>query len=283
VVQYWASTGDAYARLVLLDAIRRGLKTAAAEELLAEGDDLFSRAVVRAPLFRAWGERRGFSFESLVDLARTDRFRAQSFRPGRGGAADNPVFRASDSIERDIFRRLAGAAAMPAVARAERVARPGWVARFVDRWISGPSAEYSLFDHYLDAASFTPELEAFVDAIERFLAQPRVSSAVGRLVGGAGPRVTLGRSRNRFAPVAAYRDDEIRLNAGHRVIRSLATHRDPDLGVRALLPVLAHELAHACHELHDLDFYRTSRTMLRALVMADLGDDGAESSQSSLP
>ena len=51
-------------------------------------------------------------------------------------------------------------------------------------------------------------------------------------------------------------------------MRKLSRHPEPHLAARALLPVLAHELAHMCHELHDLDFYRTSRALLRALTTA---------------
>lgn len=270
VVQHWEATKDSYARLVLIDAIRRGLKTAAAEELLAEADDLFSRAVVRAPLFRAWRESRLFTFEELAELARADRFRAQSFRPARPSSDAVPVFRAADSIERDIFRRLAGSRDMPAVARAEEIARPSLWSRLRDRWLSGPAAEYSLFDAEVDPSTVDPGLLRLVEATERFLAQPRVATALSRLLGGDIPRVTLGRTVNTFGPVAAYRDGQIRLNVHHRAIRSLARHPDADTAVRALLPVLAHELAHVFHELHDLDFYRTSRALLRTLVMADL-------------
>ena len=74
--------------------------------------------------------------------------------------------------------------------------------------------------------------------------------------------------RNAFGPVAAYRLGEIRFNVRHRTLRRLAKEPSPELAARALLPVLAHELAHVCHELHDLDFYRTSRALLRALVVA---------------
>jgi len=270
VVQHWESTKDAYARLVLIDALRRGLKTATAEELLAEADDLFSSAVVRAPLFRAWGERRTFSFEALAELARADRFRAQSFRPARRDRHEAPVFRADDSIERDIFRRLAGTKDMPAVARAERVARPGWRSRLRDRFLSGPKAEYSLFQCDLSSEERDPDIDRLVAAVERFLSRPAVATALARTLGGDIPRVDLGRSTNAFGPIAAYRRGEIRLNAAHRAIRSLARHRDADLAVRALLPVIAHELAHVCHELHDLDFYRTSRALLRVLAMADV-------------
>lgn len=268
VVRYWQSTGDAHARTVLLDALRRGLKTASADAMLVEGDDLFSSAVVRAPLFRAWGERRTFSFEELAELARADRLRAQSFRPARGAALDVPILRADDSIERDIFRRLAGVREMPAVARAEPVAKPTLWSRACDRLMSGPRAEYSLFDR--DLEQLTPDLRRLVEATERFLEQPAVAAALSRMLGSSVPRVGVGRTRNAFGPLAAYRGGEIRLNANHRIVKSLARHRDADLAVRALLPVIAHELAHVCHELHDLDFYRTSRALLRTLVMADI-------------
>jgi hypothetical protein len=95
-----------------------------------------------------------------------------------------------------------------------------------------------------------------------------VTEALARLLPGPLPALGFGVSRNAFGPVAAYRMGEIRFNVAHRAVRRLAKHPNPDLGARALLPVLAHELAHMCHELHDLDFYRTSRAILRALATA---------------
>ena len=68
----------------------------------------------------------------------------------------------------------------------------------------------------------------------------------------------------------------IRFNTAHRAVKRLSKHPDPKLGARALLPVLAHELAHMCHELHDLDFYRTSRAILRALAVAAAKVDARE-------
>lgn len=266
LVQYYESSRDAYARVILVDAIRRGLKAATPETLLAEADDLFSSAVVRAPLFVAWGERELHSFEALVDASRRGTFVAQSFRPV--GSEPGPVYRAHDSIERDIFRRLSGMKDMPAAARAETVARPGWWSRLWDRLLSGPRAEYSLFQNHVGREHVASDVLELLDATERFVAEPEVAQAVERLLPGALPRLGLGRSRNVFGPVAAYRSGEIRFNVEHRVIRKLAGTGTPDLAVRALLPVLAHELAHVCHELHDLNFYRTSRLLLRALASA---------------
>lgn len=274
LVQYYESSRDAYARIILVDALRRGLKSGTKEAMLAEADDLFSSAVVRAPLFKAWGDRKLHSFEELVEATRRGRFFAQSFRPL--GRESETVFRAHDSIERDIFRRLSGMRDMPAAARAEEVAPPAWWSRLRDRMLSGPRAEYSLFQRSLSREQVPPATRALVDATEAFLAQPEVAQAVERLVPGPLPRLGVGYSRNVFGPVAAYRGGEIRFNIGHRAIRRLSAQNNPDLGVRALLPVLAHELAHMCHELHDLDFYRTSRSVLRALVTAAVQRDAAD-------
>jgi len=94
-----------------------------------------------------------------------------------------------------------------------------------------------------------------------------------RLMPGALPRLGYGISRNAFGPVAAYCNGEIRFNVRHRSLKKLSRAKNPELAARALLPVLAHELAHVCHELHDLDFYRTCRTLLRALVVAAAKND----------
>ncbi len=267
VVQCWESRREPYARLVLVDAIRRGLRTATPEEMIAEADDLFSSAVIRAPLFRSWSNRQLFGFETLVELARRGEFYAQSFRPGPT-AVRGMVFRADDSNEREIFRKVAGAREMPAVARAEVVARPGLGSRLIDRFLAGPRSEYSLFRTDVPAHEVPEPERRLLFAVDRFLARPAVVAAVGRLIAGPMPSVGFGASSNVFGPVAAYREGEIRLNLQHRAIRRLARAPDPDLAVVALLPVLAHELAHACHELHDADFYRTSRTLLRSLVSA---------------
>jgi hypothetical protein len=267
VVQLWETKRETFARTVLIDAIRRGLKVGNRESLLAASDDLFSSAVVRAPLFRTWGDGSFHSFEELADLARQGRFQAYSFRPSADLRAEGPAFRADDAVERDIYRRLAGRSDMPAAARSEVVAAPGWWSRFQDRFMSGPKAEYSLFRHPVPDEKVPPDVRALVEAAEAFLASPHVVNGMERLLPGALPSLGFGQSPNVFGPVAAYRGGEIRFNVAHRVIRRLA--RGPtDLGVRGLLPVLAHELAHVCHELHDLDFYRTCRTLLRALATA---------------
>ncbi len=268
VVRYFEAHDDAYARVVLLDAIRRGLKTATPEGLLAESSDLFSSAVVRSELFRAWGESKRYSFEELVAMKVSDRFRSLSYRPAGWDVARGAVMRADDSIERDIFRKLSGMRDMPAVARAENVSLPSFFSRAVDRLLSGPRAEYSLFQHDLDPAQVPQPIRRVVLALSRFLASEEVVVALGRLLPGQLPRLAFGASRNAFGPVAAYRLGEIRFNVRHRTLRRLSRHPDAELAARALLPVLAHELAHVCHELHDLDFYRTSRALLRALAVA---------------
>jgi hypothetical protein len=268
VVRYYEQTEDAYARVVLLDALRRGLKTTTCEGLLAESSDLFSSAVVRSPLFHAWGSDRRYSFEELVVMKRNGAFRALSYRPAGWDLEAGPVMRADDSVERDVFRKLSGMRDMPAAARAEQVSKPTIVSRLLDRVLSGPRAEYSLFQRQVERARVPVELRAIVDALEAFMATDEVSSAVARLIPGALPRLGFGVSRNAFGPVAAYRLGEIRFNVRHRLLKKLARTRSPDLAARALLPVLAHELAHVCHELHDLDFYRTSRALLRTLVAA---------------
>ena len=276
VVRHFEATKDAYARVVLLDSIRRGLRTATPESLLAESDDLFSSAVVRSPLFRAWGTKRTYSFEELVALKQADTFRALSYRPAWRDRDDGPIFRADDSIERDIFRKLSGMREMPAAARAEELARPSLLSRLRDRLMSGPRAEYSLFQRQVDEGSVEPGTRRLVAALEEFLGSAEVTEALARLLPGALPRLGFGCSRNAFGPVAAYRLGEIRFNTAHRTVRRLSKQSDPRLGARALLPVLAHELAHMCHELHDLDFYRTSRAILRALVVAAARIDAAQ-------
>lgn len=147
--------------------------------------------------------------------------------------------------------------------------------------MSGPRAEYSLFQRAVDPRTVTPGLRALVDALTAFLGTPEVSEAIARLVPGPLPHLGFGCSRNAFGPVAAYRMGEIRFNSAHRIIRRLARVENPEIGARALLPVLAHELAHMCHELHDLDFYRTSRTLLRALVTAAARIDARRLGQAS--
>lgn len=268
VVRYYESSQDPYARVVLLDALRRGLKTATPEGLLAESSDLFSSAVVRSPLFRAWSSNKRYSFEELVAMKRSERFRALSYRPAAWDLEEGPVLRADDSIERDIFRKLSGMRDMPAAARAETVSRPTFISRALDRFLSGPRAEYSLFQRQVPEHEVNAGIRRVVHALQLFLAAEEVATALNRLLPGPLPQLGFGLSRNAFGPVAAYRMGEIRFNTRHRTLRRLAKERDPELAARALLPVLAHELAHVCHELHDLDFYRTSRALLRALVVA---------------
>lgn len=268
VVRHFESSKDAYARIVLLDALRRGLRSTTPESLLAESDDLFSSAVVRSPLFRAWGTKKTYSFEELVTLRQADRFRALAYRPAWRDRDDGPIMRADDSIERDIFRRLSGMRDMPAAARAEDIARPSLFSRLRDRLLSGPRAEYSLFQRQVDVASVDAGTRRVIEALQAFLSSEEVTEALARLLPGPLPRLGFGCSRNAFGPVAAYRLGEIRFNTAHRAMRRLSRETDPQVGARALLPVLAHELAHMCHELHDLDFYRTSRAILRALAVA---------------
>ncbi len=268
VVRHFESNHDAYARIVLLDAIRRGLRSTTPESLLAESEDLFSSAVVRSPLFNAWGTKRRYSFEELTELKEADRFRALSYRPAWRDRDDGPILRADDSIERDIFRKLSGLREMPAAARAEDIARPSLWSRMRDRFMSGPRAEYSLFQRPVNDNSVNAGTKRIVEALQEFLATEEVSEALARLLPGPLPRLGFGMSRNAFGPVAAYRMGEIRFNTAHRSVRRLSKNPDPRLAARALMPVLAHELAHMCHELHDLDFYRTSRAILRALAVA---------------
>ena len=267
VVRHYEQSEDAYARIVLLDALRRGLRSATPESLLAESDDLFSGAVVRSPIFRAWFENKRFSFEELVAFKQADSFRALSYRPAWGDRHDT-IMRADDSIERDIFRKLSGMRDMPAAARAEDIAHPSFISRLRDRLLSGPRAEYSLFQREVAMNQVREGSRALIAHLQAFLATPEVGEAIARLLPGPLPRLGFGLSRNAFGPVAAYRAGEIRFNVQHRTLRKLSRHADPQLAARALLPVLAHELAHMCHELHDLDFYRTSRALLRALTTA---------------
>ena len=268
VVRYYEQSQDGYARIVLLDALRRGLRSTTPEGLLAESEDLFSSAAVRSPLFRAWATKRMFSFEELVELKARDRFRALSYRPAWREKGTGPILRADDSIERDIFRKLSGMRDMPAAARAEEIAPPNWWSVLRDRLLSGPRAEYSLFRRSVEEQNVPIGTRRIVRSMEEFLASEEVKDALSRLLPGPLPRLGYGCSRNAFGPVAAYRLQEIRFNTAHRTIRRLSRHDNPGLGARALLPVLAHELAHMCHELHDLDFYRTSRAILRALLVA---------------
>lgn len=276
VVRYWEQGNDSYARVVLLDALRRGLRSATPESLLAESDDLFSKAVVRSPLFSAWGQKRKYSFEELVQLRESDRFRALSYRPAWGDSEGGPIIRADDSIERDIFRKLSGMREMPAAARAEDIAQPSFFSRVRDKLMSGPRAEYSLFQRPVSAKDVSPGTVRLITALEELMATEEVAEALARLLPGALPSLGYGTSRNAFGPVAAYRMGEIRFNTAHRAVRRLSRQEDPKLGARALLPVLAHELAHMCHELHDLDFYRTSRAILRALAVAAAKVDARE-------
>ena len=157
---------------------------------------------------------------------------------------------------------------MPAAARAESVSRPSLVSRILDRLVSGPRAEYSLFQRHVNEDTVRAGIRHIVEALQEFLSTEEVTTALARLLPGDLPRLGYGMSRNAFGPVAAYRLGEIRFNTRHRNLRKLAKEPDAVLAARALLPVLAHELAHVCHELHDLDFYRTSRAILRALVVA---------------
>lgn len=268
VVRFYEASEDRYARVVLLDALRRGLRSAAPEVLVAEAKELFASALVRSPLFDAWGSEQRFSFEELVALDQQGRFRALSYRPSLTERERGPVIRADDSVERDIFRKLSGMRDMPAAARGEEVAAPSLWSRLQDRFLSGPRAEYSLFQREV-LSDDVPEVgRALVRALERFMYGPEARQALARLVPGPLPKLAYGSSRNAFGPIAAYRGGEIRINVDHRVFRQLSRHGDPDRAARGLLPVLAHELAHMCHELHDVDFYRTSRTLLRALVSA---------------
>lgn len=288
LVQHFEATGDAYTRVVLLDALRRGLRGAAPEVLVAEADELFAKALVRSPLFEAWGTGRKYSFEDLVGLDQQGRFRALSYRPALGDLEVGPILRAEDSVERDIFRKLSGLRDMPAAARGEEVAPPGLWSRIADRFLSGPRSEYSLFRREVRPDDVDRRVRAVIEALEALLHAPDVRRAVGRLVPGALPRLGFGASRNAFGPIAAFRGAEIRFNVRHRTVRRLSRHPDSARAARGLLPVLAHELAHMCHELHDLDFYRTSRTLLRALVSAVAAHDArvlsdrAASSRSTL-
>ncbi len=267
LLRHFETSGDAYARVVLLDALRRGLRTAAPVVLAAaEPDDLFWTALVRCPLFEAWGEKRMYAFEELVALEQQGRFRALPYRPA--AEESGPILKSVDPLERDIFRKLSGLREMPAAARGEEIARLSWWSRWVDRFLTGPRAEYSLFDREVGRSEVPEGARDLVEAVELFLHGPEARRALGRVIPGPLPRFGFGRSHNAFGPVAAYRQGEVRFNFVHRAFARLARHPDPEQAARALLPIVAHELAHQCHELHDLDFYRTSRAVLRALVAA---------------
>ena len=273
IVRAYESRMATYPRVILLDAIRRGLRTTTPEGLLVGSDDLFTSAVIRSPLFRVWGGQDRFSFEELVTLRDKGTFRALPYRPSLKDQRKGTIFRADDSIERDIFRRLSGMTEMPAAARAEAISKPSFISRLIDRTMSGPKAEYSLFQKQV-APEFVPtEIRSIIASLNDFLATEEVLLAFARLMPGDLPTLGYGVSRNVFGPVAAYCAGEIRFNIKHRSLRRLAKKNRPELAARALLPVLAHELAHVCHELHDLDFYRTSRTLLRALVVAAAKSD----------
>jgi len=273
VVRFYETSLDAYARIVLLDAIRRGLRMTTPEGLLVASTDLFSTAAVRSPLFRSWRDAKRYSFEELVTFKQQDRFRALAYRPSLAEQRANTIFRADDSLERDIFRKLSGMREMPAAARAEIVSKPSILSRFLDRTMSGPKAEYSLFQRPVEPKSVSPKIRHVIAALNEFMATEEVATAFSRLMPGPLPRLGYGISRNAFGPVAAYCAGEIRFNVRHRSLRKLANEPNPELAARAFLPVLAHELAHVCHELHDLDFYRTCRTLLRALVVAAAKSD----------
>jgi hypothetical protein len=273
VVRLYETSMDAYARIVLLDAIRRGLRTTTPEGLMVASTDLFSTAIVRSPLFRAWGNSKRYSFEELVSLKENEGFRALAYRPSLKEQRKYLVFRADDSLERDIFRKISGMREMPGAARAENVSKPSLLSRLMDRTMSGPKAEYSLFQRRVPPENVSPEIRRVVAALNEFLATEEVALTFSRLMPGALPILGYGISRNAFGPVAAYCLGEIRFNIRHRSLRKLSREPNPELAARALLPVLAHELAHVCHELHDLDFYRTCRTLLRALVVAAAKSD----------
>lgn len=283
VVQRFEASRDAYARLVLLDALRRGLRNAAPEVIVAETETLFTSALVRCPLFRAWGEKEGYSFETLVELSQRGELRHLPYRPSRTERDQGPVLEARDSLEREIFRKLAGAREMPAAARGEEVAAPGVWSRLMDRILSGPQAEYSLFRHELSDAEVGPEARRLLEALERLMHAPELRQAIARLVPGRLPDLGFGTSRNAFGPIAAYRLGEIRFNVRHRSFRRLAKDQDAERAARGMLPVLAHELAHMCHDLHDLDFYRTSRALLRALVSATVALDARRLADAPTP
>jgi hypothetical protein len=235
--------------------------------------DLFSTAIIRSPLFRVWGDSKRYSFEELLALKEQDTFRALAYRPSLKEQRTSLVFRADDSLERDIFRKISGMREMPAAARAEEVSKPSLISRLLDRTMSGPKAEYSLFQRRIAPENVAPEIRRVVAALNEFLATEEVALTFSRLMPGAMPRLGYGVSRNAFGPVAAYCLGEIRFNVRHRSLRKLSKAKNPELAARALIPVLAHELAHVCHELHDLDFYRTCRTLLRALVVAAAKND----------
>lgn len=276
IVRHFEASNNRYSRAVLLDALRRGLKTAAPEVLVAEANDLFGSALVRSPLFEAWREQKKYSFEELVNLDQNGLFRALAYRPSLQDTRAGLIFKADYILERDIFRKLSGMRDMPAAARSEMVAAPGFFSRLRDRFLSGPRAEYSLFRRDVSPDDLGEGERRLIEALDRFMRGSDARQALSRLLPGRLPLLSFGVSRNTFGPLAAYRMGEIRFNLRHRTFSNLARHRDPDRAARGLLPVLAHELAHMCHELHDLDFYRTSRTILRALVNAAARQDARE-------
>lgn len=285
VLRHFEATGDRFARLVLLDALRRGLRTTSPEVLVARADDLFSRALVRCPLFSAWTDRRLRSLEALVELAARGDLRFLPYPPGhidlpsaegRASSDGAPVMRADQAVEREIMRKLTGRVPMPAAARAEPSPRIGWWARLRDRWWAGPRAELSLFARTPGPDEVPVEVRRLVEATAAFLARGRVRAALERHLPGERPRLGYGASSSGFAPVAAYFAGEIRFNVAHRVVLRLAREPDSSRAVRALLPVVAHELAHVCHDLHDEAFYRTSRVLTRTLATAAAALDADE-------
>ena len=267
LVRYYEVHHDAAARTILLDALRRGLRTTAPQALIAASTDLFSSALIRCPIFKSWTSSRLYSFEELVHLEQQGQFLALPYAPHTRDAQHNPVIKSTEALERDIFKYLSHLKEMPNIARGEAIAKPNWWSRIQDRLLSGPRAEYSLFKNNIPSNLISKDTKRLIQTIEGFLQTPAVHTAITKLIPGPLPKLSFGLSRNVFGPVAAYRYNEIRFNVGHRIIKKLSSSPDPDLALRALLPVIAHELAHMCHELHDLDFYRTSRVILRTLVV----------------
>lgn len=274
VLRHYESSRDRFARVVLLDALRRGLRTASPELLVAQAHDIFSSGLVRSPLFTAWNDRRTRSFEDLIELSAEGRFEALPHRPLR--SEGKVVLRSEDGVEREIFRKLSGRMPMPAAARSEPAPRIGWWSRLQDRLLSGPRAELSLFARDPTERQLSPEANRLVQAIEGLLHTPPVRSAVEQHLPARLPRLRCGFSESAFAPVAAHYAGEIRFNVAHRLVRKLCAHEDPERAARAMLPVLAHELAHVCHDVHDDDFYRTARVLLRTLVTATAELDSSE-------
>ena len=95
VVRAYESRMASYPRIILLDAIRRGLRTTTPEGLLVGSDDLFTSAVVRSPLFRIWGGQERYSFEELVTLRERGKFRALPYRPSLKDRRKGVIFRES--------------------------------------------------------------------------------------------------------------------------------------------------------------------------------------------